>query len=942
MKRLSAIFALSLMLLSPVFAQTVNQKGIVKDISYSLEKEGEPIPDVKLKVMVETSSNDNGEFSIPVPLNSNRVFTFENIRKDGYELISPNKEQLSQTEFAVNSSAKVLIVMASKSKLYQERRRIENDIRQAYSREMERMSGLIDDLSAERDSLEQLSQDISAIAEEIQGLKNELDEYRENYYDADLDILERATALSRIDYQTISEADAQIYELMKQGKGVEAANASRERLSPEVWKMVKSNPLCLRNKRDMAQKMLDDARKIALATSDGFRMAFRHDSSAFYLKLYADMDPSDLSGQLEYADYIFNELNRFDEASEYITRVLESTDSLSKESILAKSYQGSILSAKGYTDEAEKAYRQALCWSRQMNLDELLWTTLNNLGSFYCAGDKFLEAEGPLLEALKLKEKSGADNSSICNAYIELADLYTRKNNLDKAFEYLSKCPQPEDESTKIQLYSIKANYYSTIADYDESIRYELLAEEKAREYYGPVHRSVATIYANIALSYRIIGQYKRAEEYLKMALSIVEQLVGKDNIRYYEKLSVLCQVLTLTGRYEEALEYYEEITGGLSGNSFAKGLLTHTYTDMASAYQGMNEPEKTEEYLQKALAMSLEVFGEFNKATTTIYNNFGFLYAGEKKYDLALEYFNKALKNEIAIFGPDSAELISCYCNIGLTNIENNNTDVGIKMYREAIRIGELNDSNPLKLSYIYNNLATALYNRAQYESALEYGKKALELREMTDDYLLTVETITNLAQIYERMSDWEKAIETFEYVIEYSKKHIGKDDTKELAYAYYKTGVIHFMLENYDDCLKNAEEAYRIYSQLFGEENKATQASKTLIQSSNAEQNPHIYLAEVVEGYAASKKGFSGTYIILSVNDKNILSGSNLMSYLQTLPKETPKEIYLMDFDYNISKLELEKGGIGAYLEVKIVSKSLLNRIIKEYKTYLKNPSL
>jgi len=225
-------------------------------------------------------------------------------------------------------------------------------------------------------------------------------------------------------------------------------------------------------------------------------------------------------------------------------------------------------------------------------------------------------------------------------------------------------------------------------------------------------------------------------------------------------------------------------------------------------------------------------------------------------------------------------------------------------------------------------------------YDRALNYCQKALDLRLKTDDYTLTVETLNNFATTYEKMEDYEKANEYHSYLIEYSDKYINEENFNT-AYAYFRLAQNHYTLGNQEACKKNVTESYRIFKSLFGDDHEGTKAALNLINTCTAGSSPHIYTAEVVDGYQASEKGFSGTYFILAVNDLDICGDENLLNYIQTRPRDTPKKFILMDSDRNISVLDLESGGIGAYLGTQIVSEETMNDIVSAYKQFLDESS-
>lgn len=129
-------------------------------------------------------------------------------------------------------------------------------------------------------------------------------------------------------------------------------------------------------------------------------------------------------------------------------------------------------------------------------------------------------------------------------------------------------------------------------------------------------------------------------------------------------------------------------------------------------------------------------------------------------RHEEAINYINQL---EELIKGEDEKD-VAVY-NQGITMLKGiiccnrKNYDEGLKYFDEAIKIYSSNN-NVFGLGRAFNNYGTCLVELGRTQEAQEYFRKAIEYKKQIDDSSL-VESYINVADIYEKRGQWDKALE-------------------------------------------------------------------------------------------------------------------------------------------------------------------------------------
>ena len=155
------------------------------------------------------------------------------------------------------------------------------------------------------------------------------------------------------------------------------------------------------------------------------------------------------------------------------------------------------------------------------------------------------------------------------------------------------------------------------------------------------------------------VGEYCKAEEYLKKALVITKEIGNKKGeASSYGNLGIVFQSV---GEYGKAEEYFQKALAIRKEIGDKKGEAS-SYGNLGTVFQSVSEYGKAEEYLQKALAIRKEIGDKEGEATS--YGNLGTVFQSVGEYGKAEEYLKIALamKKETG----DKQGEASCYQFLG------------------------------------------------------------------------------------------------------------------------------------------------------------------------------------------------------------------------------------------------------------------------------------
>jgi two-component sensor histidine kinase len=261
--------------------------------------------------------------------------------------------------------------------------------------------------------------------------------------------------------------------------------------------------------------------------------------------------------------------------------------------------------------------------------------------------------------------------------------------------------------------------------------------------------------------AYDIANGYERnqpdsARKFLDLALPIAQKTNNKKDLgRWYMKSAALQRDRT---NYEEAINSCQKAIGYFESINDKVGV-GRVYNTLGLTYKKMGDAQKVEVITRKGLEYALKSVQilESEKDTTSIgssYNNLGIIYRDLKEFENAKKAYLSGLKSKNAqYYGTLNA-------NLGQLIIDNDkNYDEAILYLKKALQIHEKN-SDKNGIEHVYRNLGLSYQRKKDYKQALEYGQKSLEIALQIKDVHRLFNSYKVLAETQEAAGLYKEAI--------------------------------------------------------------------------------------------------------------------------------------------------------------------------------------
>lgn len=191
---------------------------------------------------------------------------------------------------------------------------------------------------------------------------------------------------------------------------------------------------------------------------------------------------------------------------------------------------------------------------------------------------------------------------------------------------------------------------------------------------------------------------------------------------------------------------------------------------------------------------------------------NLGVLHIDQNDLDGAKKYYNEAIENALII--KDSANLASCYNNLGIVFQQQLQLDSALNLYNKALEIRKgLNRIGAICNSYI--NIATVYYDKKEYEKCLEYLLNAYTIDSTYSSDLL----FKNLSDVYIQLGRFNEAEQFGLKALQIAQE---TENTRLLADVYQNLYAVYQKLNQPQNAYDYADKAFKIKDELSSEENK------------------------------------------------------------------------------------------------------------------------
>ena len=328
-----------------------------------------------------------------------------------------------------------------------------------------------------------------------------------------------------------------------------------------------------------------------------------------------------------------------------------------------------------------------------------------------------------------------------------------------------------------------------------EALRYSLMAGQRAqREYANEI----------------AIANFGRA---LRAAAEL-EEPCEEERLEAHEALG---EVLTIVGRYDEALEHLEaarQLVEAWPKSAERDRRVADIFSEMATAYEAKGNYEVALEQLAQGLALpSVRQFVEGAR----IYLRGVSILLRQADYDQAEEWCRRGLEIAKHVGGQVGLEALARgYYLLGGVLMRRGALDESIARCKRSLDLYQrLKDL--FGQSQAYNNLAAAHYFKDDWEAAVRHYTAAMNLAEQIGYVEGMARSGNNLGEVYEVRGDLEKARERYQRALEIVQKW---GMTYGVAVLHNSLGSVCVRARDWTRADKHLKRSLRLFEEIGSEE--------------------------------------------------------------------------------------------------------------------------
>ena len=654
------LFLCLIVTVSVSFSQT--QQGYVKTRG-RLAANGTAIPGTRLSGATITfkgnrtvTSSTNGVFTFAVP---SKTFCITHVQKNGYQLYD-NDLLGRDHKFSAND---LLVVMDTPDNVLADKLTSERKIRRTLQRQ----------LAEKEDEIEALKEQQKITEEQYRKQLQELYKAQENNEKL---ISEMAERYSTLDFDQLDDFQRRVAVYIQNGELTRADSLLNTKGSMEERRarieqnktIVTINAQELKKRQEeqkkseaLLTKELEDFGKDCFSRYEIYKLQHKNDSAAYFLKMRADLDSTNIRWNIEYANFCRIYLEKNVESERYIQRAL----------------QHALLSQK--VDE------QILCYNMLINVE----SSRHN----YEQALLYVDTEEDLMCRHNLY---GIEDQ--LNVATSRGNIYRQEGKYDLAERYLLKAVsliENNCDSVSIKILAETlgnyANFCIDVEKYQEALdvyRKILILTETQDSLITPI---VITTENNIGNSYYLLGLYDEALIWLEKSLKHAKELYGDKHSSVSISLSNIGAIHMRRKEIDKAIEITDEVISidkYIYGNMGAK--LIVDYINSAKLLCSKNLYDAALKQYNKAIELCRLYYTDSHPYWGTLYMNIASLYVQQKDYFQGIEYFGKALSIFIEQFGEQSVNVARIFHNMGIAYYRMEQKTKAMELLEKAHQIFE------------------------------------------------------------------------------------------------------------------------------------------------------------------------------------------------------------------------------------------------------------
>ncbi len=448
--------------------------------------------------------------------------------------------------------------------------------------------------------------------------------------------------------------------------------------------------------------------------------------------------------------------------------------------------------------------------SNHVNIDtDIIKIRLSVALSFGSIGDLKSSLELHLKTNEQILEKWGNNNIYLGVSYYHTGNVFEQIGLPDKALEYFLLSLENIEELKGVghslslnSLEKITELYFFNYNDYKNALyfslkQYDVVLSVKKKDAIDPLSK--------IILCYTELGKqdqnnYGNALSYSYILLNLI---VEKDSSIYVPCIENIVFVSCKIGDFKNAKLFQNKLLNLCkTGNGSNTPNCFLWYRDAGDISLTLKEYDDALLYYLKALSLSKE-YPVQDLNILELFRNISYIFSEKGNHNSSIQYCIEGIKYIEHAQIPDSLLLADFYGKIGINYLQLNNSDKAFDFLLSCYNIQKkLLGLENEKVAVSLVNLANCYHTIQDIESAISAYKDALLILQTIDETNTQpyIKALNGIAVCYIDINDYQNAIFYLEKAVELNEL-LG--DTLGMAYVYNNISLLYIKLEEFEKAL-------------------------------------------------------------------------------------------------------------------------------------------
>jgi len=353
---------------------------------------------------------------------------------------------------------------------------------------------------------------------------------------------------------------------------------------------------------------------------------------------------------------------------------------------------------------------------------------------------------------------------------------------------------------------------------------------------------------------------FKNSIPLYEQALPLAEKEFGKESENYLKTRNGLGRSMDYVGMPSEKTEYFLletiELAKKFGERTTVYAQALHNIGDFYLPSASGNKPQKSEQYLNKALSLRKEILGENHKDYSLTLAVLANLYDNMGNYSVAETLYKKTLQIQKNVFGENHIEYASSLNSLANLYYNITNYSAAKPLYIESLKIRKeiLGEKSPAYANTLYN-LAILYKTMGNYSIAEPLYQQALKIRkevlgEKHPDYALS---LNSLAILHWDMKNYSKSETYYKQALQIQKESLGEKHPDYITYLA-NLATLYMKMGNYANAKIILNKVLQVRKETVGE--------KHLEYAANLDYLGLLY--EKIGNYATAEVLFKAALVI------------------------------------------------------------------------------